>query len=121
MGYSARRKLYQTIEKDRNARVPSFVTGTHPGLEIQIANDCIERFVELLDKIGPTDRISIILHTNGGLILKDPVQYSLLRSSIEETDKHFLFVTEGVVQAVQTSTGETSIENQIAFEGWGAS
>lgn len=35
-------------------------------METKIAPDCIDLFVNILDKIGPTKRISLILHTNGG-------------------------------------------------------
>ena len=35
-------------------------------METQVAPDCVNLFVELLDDIGPTERISLILHTNGG-------------------------------------------------------
>ena len=36
------------------------------GMETVIAQDCIDPFVDLLEKIGPTERISLLLHTNGG-------------------------------------------------------
>ncbi len=49
----------------------------------------------------------------------DPVQYSLPRGLIEGTvDTHFLYVTEGIVHAVTTPEGETTIANQTIFEGW---
>src|SRR3974377_2201097 len=35
-------------------------------METQIAQDCIDLFVDLLDGIGPTSKISLLLHTNGG-------------------------------------------------------
>jgi hypothetical protein len=35
-------------------------------METQIAPDCIDLFVDLLDQIGPIERISLLLHTNGG-------------------------------------------------------
>ena len=66
MNFSYRKELYKQIEQDRGSKVLSFVTGTRQGLEIEITHDCIGRFVELLDEIGPTRRISLILHTFGG-------------------------------------------------------
>lgn len=66
MGYSERRKLYRSIERDRKTKVLSFITSDRQGMETVIAQDCIDPFVDLLEKIGPTERISLILHTNGG-------------------------------------------------------
>ncbi len=86
MSYSARKKLYKAIEKDRNTRVLSFVTGTRRGLDIQIADDCMEMFVEILDRIGPTDRISLILHTNGGLTLAAWQLINLIRMFCEDLE-----------------------------------
>ena len=86
MDFSTRRKLYEQIEKDRNTRVLSFVTGTRQGLEIQIAGDCIGRFVELLDEIGPTERISLILHTNGGRTLSAWQLVNLIRMFCEDLE-----------------------------------
>lgn len=66
MVYSARRDLYRTVEAERQTKVLSFVTSDRAGMETQIAQDCIDLFVDLLDKIGPTPKISLLLHTNGG-------------------------------------------------------
>jgi hypothetical protein len=64
--FKARRTLYRKIEKERDTKVFAFVTSDRAGAETQIAQDCIDLFVDLLDKIGPTKRISLLLHTNGG-------------------------------------------------------
>lgn len=66
MDYKARRRIYRQIETDRKTKLFSFVTSDRQGMETQIAQDCIDLFVDLLDKIGPTKRISLLLHTNGG-------------------------------------------------------
>ena len=47
-------------------RVLSFITSDRKEMETAIAQDCIDPFVDLLEKIGPTKRISLLLHTNGG-------------------------------------------------------
>ena len=47
----------------------SFVTSDRKGMETMIAQDCIDPFIDLLEHIGPTNRISLILHTNGGQTL----------------------------------------------------
>ncbi|OYX14416.1 MAG: hypothetical protein B7Z15_04040 [Rhizobiales bacterium 32-66-8] len=66
MDFAARKKIYRKIEKKRSSKVITFVTSDRPGLETQIAQDAINLFVEILDEIGPTNKISLILHTNGG-------------------------------------------------------
>jgi serine dehydrogenase proteinase len=66
MDFRTRQDLYREIEKDRSTKVLSFVTGDRQGMETQIAPDVIDLFVDLLDKIGPTSRISLVLHTSGG-------------------------------------------------------
>ncbi len=69
MSYPERKKLYRRIERDRETKVLSFITSERQGMETVIAQDCIDPFVDLLEKIGPTKRISLILHTNGGQTL----------------------------------------------------
>jgi hypothetical protein len=66
MNYKSRRAFYRRIEEERSTKVLTFVTSDRAGMETQIAPDCIDLFVDLLDKIGPTPRISLLLHTNGG-------------------------------------------------------
>jgi hypothetical protein len=39
-------------------------------METIIAPDCIDLFVDLLDKIGPTKKISLILHNTEGALLR---------------------------------------------------
>jgi ATP-dependent protease ClpP protease subunit len=64
--FKTRRTLYRQIETERDTRLLAFVTSDRAGMETQIAQDCIDLFVDLLDKIGPSRRISLLLHTNGG-------------------------------------------------------
>jgi ClpP class serine protease len=66
LNFKTRRTLYRKIEAERSTKLLTFVTSDRPGMETQIAQDCIDLFVDLLDKIGPTKRISLLLHTNGG-------------------------------------------------------
>ena len=69
MNYSVRQDIYRNIERDRDTKVLSFITSDRQGMETAIAQDCINPFVDLLEQIGPTKRISLILHTNGGQTL----------------------------------------------------
>jgi len=64
--YDKRRELYKEIETKRDSKLIVFVTGDRPGWETQISKDCINWFVEILDTIGPTKKISLIIETNGG-------------------------------------------------------
>jgi hypothetical protein len=66
MNFATRKRIYTAIEQERDTKVMTFVTSDRAGVETQIAPDCVDLFVDLLDKIGPTKRISLILHTNGG-------------------------------------------------------
>ena len=66
MNHADRKNIYRRIEAERATKVITFVTGDRPGMETQIAPDSVAIFVELLDEIGPTPKISLILHTNGG-------------------------------------------------------
>ena len=66
MDFAARKPLYEQIEQERGTKIISYVTGDRPNAETQIGADCIDIFVDVLDAIGPTQRISLLLHTNGG-------------------------------------------------------
>lgn len=66
MGFVDRKPFYEAIEKERDTKVISYVTSDRVNAETQIGADCIDIFVDHLDVIGPTRRISLLLHTNGG-------------------------------------------------------
>lgn len=66
MDFATRKPLYEQIERERQTRVVVYVTGDRQNAEAQIGADCIDLFVDVLDAIGPTRRISLLLHTNGG-------------------------------------------------------
>ncbi len=53
-------------------------------METHIAQDCIVPFVDLLEKIGPTQRISLILHTDGGQTLAAWRLVNLVRMFCDE-------------------------------------
>ena len=84
--YLERKKLYQRIEQDRETKVLSFITSDRQGMETAIAHDCIDQFVDLLEKIGPTKRISLILHTNGGQTLAAWRLVNLIRIFCDELE-----------------------------------
>jgi ClpP class serine protease len=64
--YQARQKLFTVIERKRKSKVIAYITGDRAGLSTQISPEIIDIFVDHLDVIGPTKKISLILYTNGG-------------------------------------------------------
>ena len=64
----------------------SFITSDRMGMETVIAQDCIDPFVDLLEKIGPTERISLLLHTNGGQTLAAWRLVNLIRIFCDELE-----------------------------------
>lgn len=86
MDHATRKVLYRRIEEDRNTRVLAFVTSDRVGMETRIAQDCIDLFVDLLDKIGPTKRLSLVLHTDGGQTLAAWRLVNLIRTFCDELE-----------------------------------
>lgn len=84
MTYIERKKVYKRIEKERKTKVLSFVTSDRAGFETKIAPDCIDLFVSILDSIGPCDKISLFLHTNGGHTLSAWRLVNLIRTFCDQ-------------------------------------
>lgn len=66
VSFKDREPLYREIEAERDTKIIAYITGDRINAETQIGADCIDIFVDLLDAIGPTKKISLLLHTNGG-------------------------------------------------------
>jgi hypothetical protein len=64
--YKSRKAIFTAIQKARGSKVISYITGDRRQLETQISPEIIDIFVEHLDAIGPSPKLSLILHTNGG-------------------------------------------------------
>lgn len=64
--FNTRSAFIKKIEASRKSTVICYVTGDRPQLETQISPDIFDIFVHHLDTIGPTKKISLVLHTNGG-------------------------------------------------------
>lgn len=84
--FSERCKFYEKIEKERNTKVISYITGDRPGLECQIAADTPDIFLEHLDHLGKTDKITLILYTCGGDTLAAWNIISLFREFCQELE-----------------------------------
>lgn len=86
MNYSTRQRVYKEIESERKTKVLAYITGDRMHMETAIAQDCIDPFVDLLERIGPTERISLLLHTNGGDTLAGWRLVNLLRMFCDELE-----------------------------------
>ncbi len=64
--FKSRKTILKAIAIERGSSVISYMTGDRRQLETQISPEIIDIFVEHLDDIGPTQKISLLLHTNGG-------------------------------------------------------
>jgi len=78
--YESRKKLYQQLEQARNSKIVVYVTGDRKNLEAAIAHDAVDLFVDHLDLIGPTPRITLFLYTRGGDTLAAWSLANLLRT-----------------------------------------
>jgi len=86
MDHGTRKALYERIERDRDTRVLALVNSERGGLETGIAADAVAPFVALLDDIGPTHRLSLILDTNGGHTSAGWRLINLIRSFCEDLE-----------------------------------
>ena len=86
MDYKTRTVLYKDVETQRSTKVLAYATSDRAGMETTIALDCVDLFVDLLDKIGPTKKISLILHANGGQPLAAWRIVNLLRTFCDELE-----------------------------------
>lgn len=84
--YSERLKLYQEIERLRNSKLISYITGSRQNLETQIADDILHIFSEHLDKINHVKKISLFLYTYGGNTLTAWSLVNLIRSYCDELE-----------------------------------
>lgn len=64
--YKNRIELYHQLEEALDSKVLVYVTSDRTGFETQIAQDVIDLFINHLDKIGITEKISLYLYTRGG-------------------------------------------------------
>ena len=86
MSYSERRQVYQEVEQNRESRVLAFITSDRQDMQTVIAQDCVEPFVDLLEQIGVTERVSLILHTDGGQTLAAWRLINLLRMFCDDLE-----------------------------------
>jgi len=84
--YLDRRPLYQEIERIRSSKVIAYITGDRPGMETKIHSEVYDFFVNHLDEIGVTNKISLILYTRGGETLTAWSLVNLIRQFCDELE-----------------------------------
>ena len=82
--YERRKEPYRKIERFTKSKVLCYVTGDRQNLGIQIAQDAIDHFVQHLDTIGVTKRISLVIYSRGGDLLAGWNIVNLVRQFCDE-------------------------------------
>lgn len=77
-------ELYKELEKKRDSTLIVYTTSDRKGLETQIGNDIFSNFVNHLDKIYKTEKISLYLYTRGGNTLAAWGLINLIRNYCNE-------------------------------------
>ena len=72
--------FYNALEKKRNSKLLVYYTSDRKGMETQIASDIIPVFLEHLDKIGDSEKITLFLYTRGGNTLAAWSLVNLIRN-----------------------------------------
>jgi hypothetical protein len=78
--------LIQKIEKARNSKVITYVTGDRQPFVTKVAEDIIPIFARHLEKIGKQDKISLFLYTRGGDMITPIRLIKLMRSYADEIE-----------------------------------
>ncbi len=86
MSAAERRLLLAKLERMRKSRALLYVTGDRPGQETIIHHDVFDHFVDHLDAIGVTKRISLILYTRGGDGMAAWSLFNLIRMFCDELE-----------------------------------
>jgi len=78
--------LIKKIEKSRNSKVLTYVTGDRQPFVTKVAEDIIPIFAKHLEKIGRQDKISLFLYTRGGDMITPIRLIKLMRSYADEIE-----------------------------------
>ena len=84
--FPTRKTVYEQIEKARDSKILTYVTGDRRGMESQIGPDVVDIFVDHLDALWPAKRISLILYTSGGNTAAAWRLINLLRTFCDELE-----------------------------------
>jgi len=80
------KNLIQKIEKARNSKLITYVTGDRQPFVTKVAEDIIPIFARHLEKIGKQDKISLFLYTRGGDMITPIRLIKLMRSYADEIE-----------------------------------
>jgi len=80
------KSLIQKIEKARNSKVITYVTGDRQPFVTKVADDIIPIFAKHLEKIGKQKKISLFLYTRGGDMITPIRLIKLIRSYTDEIE-----------------------------------
>jgi membrane-bound ClpP family serine protease len=84
--YADRKKFYKQLEKARNSKVISYITGDRRALSYSISREDVDIFSDHLDALGPTEKISLYLYTCGGDLSAAWTIVNLLRQYCKELE-----------------------------------
>ena len=82
--YQDRVTLYQSLEKERNAKLLVYITGDRPGMETQIHSEVLDYLVDHVDTFNLPKRISLYLYSRGGETLAGWSIVNLIRQFCED-------------------------------------
>ncbi len=80
MSCVSRKEIYKRIEEKLACKIIAYVTGDRQNAQAQLSGDVLPFFVKVLDEIGVTDHIALILYTRGGDIMAAWSVVNLIRS-----------------------------------------
>ena len=86
MGFNERIKYYKQLEEKRQSKAIVYITGDRKGWETKIHQEVLNYFINILDKLGKTDKISFYIYTRGGDTLAAWSIVNLLRQFCEELE-----------------------------------
>lgn len=79
-----RRTLLANLEKARGTRVIAYITGDRQNAGSRIGMDVFPYFYEVLKKMGPTEKIDILLYSTGGVTMAAWGLANLIREYCKE-------------------------------------
>ena len=80
------KNLIQKIEKARDSKVITYVTGDRQPFVTKVADDIVPIFAKHLEKIGKQNKISLFLYTRGGDMITPIRLIKLMRSYTDEIE-----------------------------------
>lgn len=79
-----KKELIEKIEKERNSRLITYITGDRQPFNTRIAGDVVPLLNKQLEKFGKCKKISLFLYTSGGDMLAPVRIVKLIRNHCEE-------------------------------------